>query len=274
MPAATAASPTRLSLAQTFAASRARGGLALMPFIPAGYPSLDATADLLPELERAGASLVEIGFPFSDPVADGPVIQEAFTRALAKKVKVADVFATVRAVRPRVSIPLVGMLSYSIVYRYGVERFVADATAAGLDALIIPDLPPPEAQRVCQTIHAGGLATSLLVAPTTADDRRAEIARLSTAFVYYLSVAGITGERDQLPPELAAGVRGLKQLTDRPVCVGFGISKPHHLAMLRGVADGAIIGSAIVRRMKEHESAEPRVVTEAVKSYLAGLVNG
>ena len=164
----TAASPTRLTIDQTFAATRARGGLALMPFIPAGYPSLEATADLLPELERAGASLVEIGFPFSDPVADGPVVQEAFTYALSKKVKVADVFATVRAARPRVSIPMVGMLSYSIVFRYGVERFTADAKAAGLDGLIIPDLPPPEAQRVCGTVNAGGLDTCLLVAPTTA----------------------------------------------------------------------------------------------------------
>ena len=274
MPAATAAaaSPTRLTIDQTFAAARAGSGLALMPFIPAGYPSLAATADLLPELERAGASLVEIGFPFSDPVADGPIIQEAFTYTLAKKVKVADVLATVRAARPRVSIPMVGMLSYSIVFRYGVERFTADAKAAGLDGLIIPDLPPPEAQRVCGTVNAGGLATCLLVAPTTAPERRAEIARLSTGFVYYLSVSGITGERDQLPPELADGVRSLKRLTDRPVCVGFGISKPHHLDMLRGVADGAIVGSALVKRFAQHLDGGPAAIAQVAEAYARELL--
>ncbi|MDB5295695.1 MAG: trpA [Phycisphaerales bacterium] len=273
----TAAAPTpapsaRLTFDQSFAVARGRpGGIGLVPFVPAGYPSLDATVDLLPALEACGATVIEVGFPFSDPVADGPIIQEAFTHALAKGAKVADVFAAVRAARPRVSVPIVGMLSYSIVFRYGLPRFIADAKAAGLDGLIIPDLPPPEAQRVTGTIHAGGLATSLLVAPTTAPDRRAEIAKLSTGFVYYLSVSGITGERDQLPPDLADSVRAVKALTDRPVCVGFGISKPHHMAMLRGVADGAIVGSAIVRRMKEHESAVPAAVTAAVRDYLTEL---
>jgi tryptophan synthase alpha chain len=275
MAAASLVSPVsrpRVLIRQTFDAARSAGRLALMPFLPAGYPNLAATAALLPVLEECGASLVEIGFPFSDPVADGPVIQEAFTYALAKKIKVSEVFDTIRAARPTVSIPLVGMLSYSIVFRYGVERFVADAKAAGLDGLIIPDLPPPEAQRVCGTIQAGGLETSLLVAPTTAPTRRAEIARLSSGFVYYLSVSGITGERDALPPDLADSVRALKGLTDRPVCVGFGISKPQHLDMLRGVADGAIIGSALVRRIKPHLDADNATITTAVRSYLQDLM--
>lgn len=270
-PASSASAPPRLSIQQSFDAARARGDLAVMPFLPAGYPNLDATAALLPAMEACGASLIEVGFPFSDPVADGPVIQEAFTYALAKKVRVADVFATVRAARSSVSIPMVGMLSYSIVFRYGVERFVADAKSAGLDGLIVPDLPPPEAQRVCGAIRAGGLDTCLLVAPTTAPHRRAEIARLSSGFVYYLSVSGITGERNELPPDLADSVRTLKGLTDRPVGVGFGISKPHHLAMLRGVADGAIIGSAIVRRIREHIGATPATIADAVGSYLTDL---
>ena len=276
MPAATPASaspasPPRLSIKETFAAARSAGRLALMPFLAAGYPSLDATAALLPALQECGANLIEIGFPFSDPVADGPIIQEAFTYALSKKVKVADVFATVRASRQRVSIPMMGMLSYSIVFRYGVGRFVADARAAGLDGLIIPDLPPPEAQKICETIWAGGLETSLLVAPTTAPARRAEIARLSSGFVYYLSVSGITGERDRLPANLVENVCALKQLTDRPVCVGFGISKPQHVQMLHGVADGAIVGSAVIRRIKDHIGAEPEQIAEAVSKYLSDL---
>src|SRR5258706_7928642 len=219
-------------IASTFAALRAKGQLALMPFIPAGYPDLATTAALLPALEHAGANLIEIGIPFSDPIADGPTIQAAFTAALAKGLKLADIFQTVRQTRPKVSIPLVAMVSHSIVYRYGVERFAADAKSAGFDGLIIPDLPPPEAAAVCAKVQAAGLATSLLVAPTTSESRRKEIAALSTAFIYYLSVSGITGERDRLPENIAANLRQLRSIAKGPVCVGFGISKPEHLAEL------------------------------------------
>lgn len=267
----------RLSIAESFAALRTDntagvgGGLGLVPFIPAGFPSMEVTAEILPRLQTVGATVIEVGFPFSDPVADGPVIQEAFTYSLSRGVKVADVFAVVRTVRSKVTIPIVGMLSYSIVFRIGVEKFVAQAKAAGFDGLIIPDLPPPEAQKVCDQIRAGGLDTSLLIAPTTAEHRRSEIARLCSGFVYYLSVSGITGERDQLPANLAASVRSLKALTDKPVCVGFGISKPSHVASLRGVADGAIIGSAIVRRMQQHLQDSPAAIADAVCEYLRGL---
>ena len=221
-----------------------------MPFIPAGYPDLATTEACLPALEAGGASLIEVGFPFSDPIADGPVIQESYTVALSKGLKVADVFEGVRRARPRVSIPLVSMVSYSIVYRYGIDRFVATAKGAGIDGLVLPDLPPPEAEGICERVRAGGLDTVLLVAPTTTPSRRAEIARLSSGFVYYLSVSGITGEREALPADLAGNVRQLKGLTDKPVCVGFGISKAAHVAGLRGVADGAIVGSAVVKRMR------------------------
>ena len=233
-----------------FAALRPRGQIALMPFIPAGYPDLATTEAALPAMEAAGANLIEVGFPFSDPIADGPTIQESFTVALAKKLKIADVFESVARARPRVSIPLVPMVSYSIVFRYGVDRFVSLAKQAGFDGLILPDLPPPEAQAICGRVQAGGLDTILLVAPTTAPQRRAEIAALSSGFIYYLSVSGITGARDQLPADLAQNVRQLKGVTDRPVCVGFGISRPDHVAQLRGIADGAIVGSALVKRMK------------------------
>src|SRR5204862_6154786 len=136
------------------------------------------------------------------------------------------------------------------VFRFGVERFVAAAKSAGIDGLILPDLPPPEAQRTCEIVRAGGLDTILLVAPTTAKERRAEIARLCSGFIYYLSVSGITGERDKLPADIAANVGELRKHTDAPVCVGFGISKPEHLSQLKPIANGAIVGSAIVRKMK------------------------
>ena len=262
----------RKSIADVFAALRPRGEIALMPFIPAGYPDLPTTEAALQALEAAGANLVEIGFPFSDPIADGPVVQESFTVALSKKLKIGQVFESVARVRAKVSIPLVSMVSYSIVYRFGVDRFVATAKQAGFDGLILPDLPPPEAQAICERVWAGGLDTILLVAPTTAPERRAEIAKLSSGFVYYLSVSGITGERDQLPPDLAENVRRMKELTDRPVCVGFGISKPAHVAQLRGIADGAIVGSAVVKRMTEHAGDGAQAIAKAVSAYCRDLL--
>ena len=242
-----------------------------MPFIPAGYPDLATTEAALAALEAGGADLIELGFPFSDPIADGPVIQEAFTAALAKKLKIGDVFESVARAREKVSIPLVSMVSYSIVFRFGVDRFVAAAKQAGFDGLILPDLPPPEAQAICDRVRAGGLDTVLLVAPTTAAHRRAEIARLSSGFIYYLSVSGITGERDQLPPNLAENVRQMKGLTDRPVCVGFGISKAAHVSQLRGVADGAIVGSAVVKRMRGRIGEGAEAVASEVRKLTVEL---
>ena len=253
----------RLSLKQTFDELRGKKQIAMMPFIVAGYPDLETTVATIPALEKAGANLIEIGFPFSDPIADGPVIQVAYVKALAKKIRVADIFAAISRARAKTSIPIVGMISYSIVFRYGLERFVADAKAVGIDGLILPDLPPPEAEAICKTVQAGGLDTVLLVAPTTSPQRRAEIARLSSGFVYYLSITGITGERDKLPADLEANVRQLKSVSSRPVCVGFGIKTPEHVAQLANVADGAIVGSAFVRRMNEHEGQGPEIIAKA-----------
>jgi tryptophan synthase alpha chain len=262
----------RLSLAQTFAQLRDKRQIAFMPFVPAGYPDLQTTAAVLASLERGGANIIEVGIPFSDPIADGPTIQAAFTAALAKKLKLADVFATIRAARPGVSIPLVAMVSYSIVYRYGVERFAATAKEAGFDGLILPDLPPPEAEAICTKVQAAGLDTILLVAPTTTAERRREIGRLSSGFIYYLSVTGITGERDRLPADLAENVSNLKSLTDRPVCVGFGVSTAQHVKQLAQVADGAIVGSAIVKRMTQHREAGPSGIADAIATYCRELL--
>jgi tryptophan synthase alpha chain len=256
----------------TFAALREKRHLALMPFIPAGYPDLATTAALLPALEKAGANLIEIGIPFSDPIADGPTIQAAFTAALAKGLTLADIFQTVATARPKVSIPLVAMVSYSIVYRYGLDRFLADAKRAGFDGLILPDLPPPEAAAVCAKVQAAGLATTLLVAPTTSEARRKEIADLCTGFVYYLSISGITGERDRLPENIENNLRQLRALTKRPVCVGFGISRPEHLAQLAPLADGVIVGSAIVKKITQMGPATPDAIAREVGDYCKGLL--
>lgn len=262
------------TIKQTFEDLRRRKRIGLVPFLPAGFPNLETTAACLRALERGGASVIEVGIPFSDPIADGPVIQEAFTAALARKIRVADVFATISSVKSELTTPLVAMVSYSIVFRYGVEKFSADAKSAGFAGLILPDLPPPEAQRICAIVRGAGLDTVLMVAPTTSLDRRKQIAELSSGFVYYLSVAGITGERDQLPPDLTDQVRELRALTDRPVCVGFGIHKPGHLAQLSGIADGAIVGTAYVRRMKEHLDQSPQQLSQIVEQYTRELCGG
>jgi tryptophan synthase alpha chain len=270
---ASAAGGPRPSIRQTFEALRAQGRIGLVPFIPAGYPDLPTTAASLLAAERGGASVIEVGIPFSDPIADGPTIQEAFSDALARKLKVADVFETVASVRGRLRVPLVSMVSYSIVFRYGVERFMRTAREAGFNGLILPDVPPPEAQRVCETVQAGGLETILLVAPTTASHRRKEIADLSSGFVYYLSISGITGERDRLPTDLAENLRQLRGVTDAPLCVGFGIHRAEHVAELRGLADGAIVGSAYVKRMKAHLNEGPEALASIVETYTRELLS-
>jgi tryptophan synthase alpha chain len=259
------------TIAQTFQSLRASNRIALMPFLPAGYPDLETTTACILALQDAGASLIEIGFPFSDPIADGPTIQEAFTFSLERGVRVAQIIETIRSIRDRLTIPLVAMLSYSIVYRYGLERFVRDLRDAGFSGLLLPDLPPPEAQTLCQTIRAGGLDTILMIAPTTPSERRREIAGLCSGFVYYLSVSGITGERDQLPPDLAANVRDLKSSTDVPVCIGFGIHRREQVQQLRGLADGAIVGTAFVRRMKQNMEHGSAGIAQDLAQYCAEL---
>src|SRR5437870_8419667 len=174
------------SLKEVFAALRSKKRVGVLPFIPAGYPDLNATRELLPALERAGASAIEVGIPFSDPIADGPVVQEAFTAALSRGLKLRDVLKTMREARSSVSIPLMSMVSYSIVFRYGPEKYFADAKAAGFDGLILPDLPPPEAEVICEKVRKAGLDTILLVAPTTSRERRKEIGRLCSGVIYSL----------------------------------------------------------------------------------------
>jgi tryptophan synthase alpha chain len=272
-PQQTQNAPRRLTIRQTFDAVRARGHIGLVPFIPAGYPDLATTAAAIRAAERGGASVIEIGIPFSDPIADGPTIQAAFSAALAKKLKVEQVFEAVASVKDSVSTPLVSMVSYSIVFRFGVERFVQMAKQAGFSGLILPDLPPPEAQRICESVQAGGLETILLIAPTTAPERRKQIAELSSGFVYYLSISGITGERDQLPANLADNVRQIRSLSDRPVCVGFGIHRPDHVKGLQGVADGAIVGSAYVKRMTQHLAEGPDALAGIVENYTRELLS-
>jgi tryptophan synthase alpha chain len=274
IPVATNQSPKhspKYSLAQSFASVRAKG-IGLVPFVPAGYPDLATTKAIIESLDFPRVAAIEVGFPFSDPIADGPVIQQAFTDALAKKIKVHEILEMAQSVTSRISVPLVAMLSFSIVFRYGPRKFFTDLRAAGFAGIIIPDLPPPQAEATCREIRAADLDTIFLVAPTTPPQRRRQIVDLCSGFVYYLSVSGITGARDQLPADLIPNVRQIKEMTKLPLCVGFGISKPQHLASLSGAADAAIVGSAIVRKITQSGSAAPQAIAESVAAFCKDLL--
>jgi tryptophan synthase alpha chain len=231
---------------------RAEGRKALIPFLTAGDPNLDATTTLVRELSKRGASLIEIGFPYSDPLADGPVIQASYTRALEKGIRVADILKCIREIgrNEGCGIPLVGMLSYSLVLPRGPEVFLQLAQDAGLSGAIVPDLPIEEADSFAEVAKRQDFKLIHLVTPTTPRARAVQIAKLSTGFLYYVSVAGITGERDKLPDDLLRELTWLRGQTDLPICVGFGISRPEQARMLRDVVDGIIVGSAFVRKLE------------------------
>lgn len=250
------------------------GGRALMPFITAGDPDTDTTARLLLALQEAGASVVEVGIPFSDPIADGPVIQASMTYALDRGVRVQQVFDAVASVRPKLELGLVAMVSYSIVHRLGPEAFVKRAKAAGFDGFIFPDVPLEEADGVRAVVAAEGLILSMLIAPTTPDDRAEAIARASTGFVYVVSRAGITGERSELPPELPARLKRLRAVTDLPMAVGFGISTAEQVRQVVEVADAAIVGSALMRRVAEHRQGGGDAVVREAAAFTRELAEG
>jgi tryptophan synthase alpha chain len=249
---------------------------AFMPFVTAGDPDLATTARVLPALAEAGAGLIEVGFPFSDPIADGPVVQASYTRALNRGVKLDTLFATVRqaAAHPALAkVPLVGMASYSLIFRRGPERFVEQAQEAGFSGMIVPDLPPEEAEALARFAAARDFKLILLVTPTSPRDRAARIVRLSTGFLYVVSVTGITGERDRLPPELLDQLRWLRTETTLPLCVGFGVSKPEHVTMLRDAVDGVIVGSAIVRKVAQAGERPADQVIAEVQELVRSLVH-
>jgi tryptophan synthase alpha chain len=245
----TAATPTTGidRIAAMFAANRAAGRKALAPFVTAGDPDADTTVAVLAALDQAGASLCELGVPYSDPIADGPVIQASYTRALAAGLTLEGVFAAASRAAARCSMPILAMASYSLIYRRGIDRFVADAVAAGLAGFVVPDLPLEESDDLDVACRAAGLALVRLVTPTTPPDRAAAIAKKSTGFLYCVSVAGVTGARTDLPAGLVDRVRWLKTQTDVPILVGFGISSPEQARAVAQVADGVIVGSALVR---------------------------
>jgi tryptophan synthase alpha chain len=259
-------------LDQLFGDLKRQNRKAFMPFVTAGDPDLAFTADVIRELDRRGCSMCEVGIPYSDPIADGPVIQASYTRALAHKIKVPAIFEMLRGVSSQVKMPLVTMVSYAIVYRYGLKKYVAEAQAAGVCGAIVPDLLVEEAAELAAICQAADFSLIQLVTPTTPRERAVRIARSSTGFLYYVSVTGITGERTALPPSLLENVGWLRSQTDLPICIGFGISRPEHVKLLAPVADGLIVGSAIVRRVAEAAIKPRTAVLQDVGEYAAELL--
>jgi tryptophan synthase alpha chain len=254
-------------IGERFAALRARGERALVPFLTAGDPDLDATEALVLALAGAGADLIEIGVPFSDPIADGPVIQRAYERALARGATLRRILDLVKRLRPRVEIPLLLMGSANPFYV--MQDFVAAAAEVGVDGLIVPDLPPEEGEDLYADAAARGIDAVLLAAPTTTDARLAMLASRTRGFLYYVSLTGVTGARAQLAAGLEEAVARVRRLSDVPVCVGFGVSTPEHARQIGRFADGVVVGSALVARIEAAASAEEAV--DAVACLVAEL---
>jgi tryptophan synthase alpha chain len=252
-----------------FADLRAHHRAALMPFVTAGFPSLEVTERVLPMLERAGASIVELGIPFSDPIADGPVIAQSMHAALQAGVTPHAVFEMVKRVRPHTQLGLLAMVSDSIITRMLPERFVTEAADAGFDGLIVPDIDLEASRPLSGLARIHDLSFTLLIAPTTTPQRLASIVELCTGFMYVLARVGITGEREAIDASaLAERVALVREHTDLPIAVGFGISRAEHVTKVTRHADAAIVGSALVRRMGE--SSDPASAAAKFVRELAG----
>lgn len=228
-----------------------RGEPAFIPYITAGDPTLEMTGELVFELDRAGADVVEFGVPFSDPLADGVVNQEAAQRALRNSVTLASILDLVRELREKTEIPIVLFTYYNPVLAYGVEALARDSASAGVDGILCVDLPPEEASLHMSACREQGVSTVFLLAPTSTDERIALIARSSTGFVYYVSRTGVTGEQESIESSVKEMVARIKKHTDLPVAVGFGISTAAQAAEVASYADGVVVGSAIVRMIGE-----------------------
>jgi tryptophan synthase alpha chain len=254
---------------RTFAALRARGEKALIPYVMLGDPDVETTEALALAAAAAGADLLEIGIPFSDPLADGPVLQRAAERALTQKVTLADALALVRRLRATVQIPLIFMTYYNLIFQYGDVRLATEAAAAGVDGLIVPDLPPEEAGPLDAAARAAGVHLIYLIAPTTPASRIKLIAERAGGFLYYVSLTGITGAKLPALDEVGQGVSRIKRVTDLPVAVGFGVSTPEEAGRIARVADGVIVASALIKRLQAQPDARRR--REELAAYVASL---
>jgi tryptophan synthase alpha chain len=249
--------PSRIS--RRFAALQKSGELGIVAYITAGDPSLGATHEFVLALAAGGADVVELGIPFSDPLADGPTIQRASERALKSGTTLPQVINLVSEIRKSSEVPIVLFSYYNPVLQMGLEKFAAAAATAGADGVLITDLTPEESDDYRQILAAHHLDTIFLGAPTSTDDRLAKIAAVSSGFLYLISRTGVTGAKDALPDDLPALLRRARKVTQLPIAVGFGISLPGHVSVLGGLADAAVVGSALVSEIEKAAAAYPRV---------------
>ncbi len=240
-----------------------RGGKAFIPYVMAGDPNTLRTKELVSIFEDCGADIVELGVPFSDPLADGPTIQQAAQRALKEGVTLHRVVEFVDTLRKSTEMPIVLMTYYNLIFKYGEERFVSDASSAGVDGIIVPDLPPDEAGALIRFSKKKGFDMIFLLAPTSTEERIRKVSRASSGFVYYVSITGITGARLSLDASIKSHIDKIKDESNEPVAVGFGISTPEEASEVSRLADGVIVGSAIVKKVGAPD--------EDLKKYLVSL---
>jgi tryptophan synthase alpha chain len=260
-----AASPNSTRISKGFAGLRASGELGIVAYITAGDPSFDATLKFVLALAEAGADVIELGIPFSDPLADGPTIQRASERALKAGATLAGVLDLVRRIRQSSEVPLLLFGYYNPILQMGLEKFAAAASSAGADGVLVTDLTPEESEDYRRILAAHHLDTVFLGAPTSTDDRLEKIAACSSGFLYLISRTGVTGEKDALPADLPALLRRARKVTQLPIAVGFGISQPGHVSVLGGLADAAVVGSALVSEIEKSKSTGAAAAALAVR---------
>lgn len=250
-------------ITRKFAALRKQGRKAFIPYIMTGHPTLRRTGELIRLLEDCGADIIELGVPFSDPLADGPTIQKAAQVALQQGVTLHGVVAFVSELRKTSQVPIILMTYYNPVFKYGEETFARDAAAAGVDGLIIPDLPPDEAGNLIAHCRKAGIDTIFLLAPTSTEDRVEKVVRAAKGFIYYVSITGITGANLSMDASIGSHIAQIREKCPTPVSVGFGIATPEEAAAVAAFADGVIVGSALVRQATGPD--------EEIRSYLLSL---
>ena len=259
-------------ISKKFKELRRKKQKAFISFVTAGDPNLKTTEELVLAFEKNSVDIVELGVPFSDPLADGPTIQASSQRALDKGVNLEKILQSACRIRQKSSIPLALMTYYNPVFHFGEEKFIRAAKAAGVDGLIIPDLPPEEAANLIKLAKKADLATVFFVAPTTRAERIKKIAKVSTGFIYYVSLTGVTGARQGVPQDISKHVRLTRRLSKIPVCIGFGVSTPEQVKTMSKISDGVIVGSAIVKKILEHKGKKTLVAN--VASFARRLSKG
>jgi tryptophan synthase alpha chain len=255
-----------------FSELRASGRKAFLPFVTAGDPNLEFTCRLLRRLDELGCSMAEVGIPYSDPIADGPVIQASYQRALDKKIKLADIFTQIGGITKSLKMPMVTMVSYSVIHRVGGAKFIEQSQQAGFAGAIVPDLLVEESEGFSKLCRERDFSLIQLVTPTTPAERAVRIAERSSGFIYFVSVTGITGERTELPPGLIERVSWLRERTPLPICIGFGISRPEHVRLLSPVAEGLIVGSALVRQIALASGGDEDAAMQAIEKLAQELI--